>query len=256
MRERKKQKQKANYWEPCIWPWLSPAKHMLIYWRQSVIKETRFHIWSHQRIIYNHRQYNCSLWGTSFGGCRIFRQWKTVIKKKCLKLLQVNFEGWRTRQKSEVTLEGKGTANVYRKVILRLEIGLHCSFSQSFVLRVSCGAGGRAWGVHHPPAELTHQAVHLLCPALGQALWQVKQSPRKSWRLWESHHENAQPQKLLTYVLASTPDSLKAFWSPWNMQHKYFCASEFAWKIIFPSCIFALKSLLRTTTNWGVEISI
>lgn len=54
-------------------------------------------------------------------------------KKKCLKMLQVNFEEWRTRQKSEVTLEGKETANVYQKVILRLEIGLHCCFSQSLL---------------------------------------------------------------------------------------------------------------------------
>lgn len=71
--------QKANYWEACIWPRLSPAKQMLIYWRGSVIKETRFHIWSYQRIIYNHRQYNCSLWGTSETGAAGFihneRQW-------------------------------------------------------------------------------------------------------------------------------------------------------------------------------------
>lgn len=72
--------QKANYWEACIWPSLSPAKQMLIYWRQSVIKETRFHIWSYQRIIYNHRQCNCSLWGTSNRSCRVYTQWKTVIK--------------------------------------------------------------------------------------------------------------------------------------------------------------------------------
>lgn len=81
---------------------------MLVFWRQSVTKKTKFHIWSHQRLIHNYWQYNCSLWGISYRGCRIFRQWKTVIKdvQKCFKLILKDGKHVESRRWQE----GKGTA--------------------------------------------------------------------------------------------------------------------------------------------------
>lgn len=112
---------------------------MLIFLRQSITKKTKSHIWSHQRIIYNHREYNCSLWGISYRGCRIFRQWKTVIKdvQKCFKLILKDGK----HGESQRWQEGKGTAKCAKECDLVIKTALCCYFSQNFILRASCGNG-------------------------------------------------------------------------------------------------------------------
>lgn len=166
--------QKANYWEACIWSSLSPAKQMLIYWRRSVIKETRFHIWSYQRIIYNRRQYNCSLWGISDRSCRVYTQWKTVIK------MSKNASNWfwRTGNMRRVRWHRRASRHhMCKGGSFRLEIGVHCGSSRVLFSEPLWG-----WRREHevrapPPGSPPASAALLWALRLG------KQSLQRSWGL-------------------------------------------------------------------------
>lgn len=189
---------------------------MLIFWRQSVTKKTKFHIWSHQRLIHNYRQYNCSLWGISYRRCRIFRQWKTVIKdvQKCFKLIlkdgkHVESQRWQ---------EGKGTAKRAKESDL---VTKDCSV---LLLLPGFYPQGLLWEwqerarvVHHPQGErpLPGRPPAACCSAWG--ILPGGAEPEEVVR-----PRGVTPWKhlawgLLAYALPSTADSLKWFLSPSNM---------------------------------------